>query len=119
MATPPVAVRVAHDEFREFLETCHQLDPSTSILGGPIKGESWLRCNFGMTCYNHNLLINDHSCTLGSMASLGAWAAGSLHPGGANVLFLDGRVSFTKDTIAHPTWQALGSMNGGEAITVP
>jgi prepilin-type N-terminal cleavage/methylation domain-containing protein/prepilin-type processing-associated H-X9-DG protein len=42
--------------------------------------------------------------------------AGSLHPGGANVLFGDGSVKFIKSTINRPTWWALGSRGGGEVV---
>ena len=40
-----------------------------------------------------------------------------MHSSGANVLFADGHVAFMKDTIALQTWQALGTRNGGEAVS--
>ena len=43
-------------------------------------------------------------------------SASSFHPGGVNVLFLDGSVRFIKTTINYDTWHAIGSMNGGELI---
>ena len=40
----------------------------------------------------------------------------SFHPGGANVLLMDGSVRFIKSGIALTTWNALGTRAGGEAI---
>jgi prepilin-type N-terminal cleavage/methylation domain-containing protein/prepilin-type processing-associated H-X9-DG protein len=49
----------------------------------------------------------------------GAAAKGfvSLHPGGANFAFADGSVHFLKQSIAMPTYCALGSRAGGEVIS--
>lgn len=44
-------------------------------------------------------------------------AARSRHPGGVNALLCDGSVRFIKDTIALPTWRALGSMSGSEVLS--
>jgi prepilin-type N-terminal cleavage/methylation domain-containing protein/prepilin-type processing-associated H-X9-DG protein len=41
----------------------------------------------------------------------------SFHPGGANFLFADGSVHFLKQSIAMPTYVALGSRNGGEVLS--
>lgn len=40
----------------------------------------------------------------------------SLHPTGAQGLLLDGSVRFISETIDLNTWQALGTMNGGEVL---
>ncbi|HID76097.1 MAG TPA: DUF1559 domain-containing protein [Planctomycetaceae bacterium] len=40
--------------------------------------------------------------------------ARSRHPGGVNILFVDGSVHFVSETIDVQTWRALGSRNGGE-----
>jgi prepilin-type processing-associated H-X9-DG protein len=40
----------------------------------------------------------------------------SRHPGGANVLMLDGSVHFISDSINERVWWALGSMAGGETV---
>ena len=41
----------------------------------------------------------------------------SKHPGGVQSLFCDGHVAFIKESISLPTWQALGSANGGEVVS--
>jgi prepilin-type N-terminal cleavage/methylation domain-containing protein/prepilin-type processing-associated H-X9-DG protein len=43
--------------------------------------------------------------------------AGSFHPGGANALFADGSVKFTKSSISQQTWWALGTRAGGEVVS--
>ena len=54
-------------------------------------------------------------------ASAGCWStmhysAGSFHPGGVDVGFVDGSGRFVNDTIDIAIWQALGSINGGELL---
>jgi hypothetical protein len=44
-------------------------------------------------------------------------AARSNHPGGVLAVLGDGSVHFFSDSIDLNTWQALGSMNGGEVIS--
>jgi prepilin-type N-terminal cleavage/methylation domain-containing protein/prepilin-type processing-associated H-X9-DG protein len=41
----------------------------------------------------------------------------SMHPGGSNMLFGDGSVRFLKNSIALPTFCALGSRAGGEVVS--
>ena len=41
----------------------------------------------------------------------------SRHPGGVNTLFGDGSVKFIKNSVALLTYRALGTRNGGEAIS--
>jgi prepilin-type processing-associated H-X9-DG protein len=36
--------------------------------------------------------------------------------GGVNTLFADGHVQFVSNSVALATWQAMGTMNGGEII---
>ena len=49
----------------------------------------------------------------------GCYPARSLHPGGCNHAMADASVRFLTDTIAVPTYQALGSRARGEAVAVP
>jgi prepilin-type N-terminal cleavage/methylation domain-containing protein/prepilin-type processing-associated H-X9-DG protein len=43
--------------------------------------------------------------------------ARSRHPGGINVLMGDGSVRFVKNTISHPIWIAINTINQGEVIS--
>ena len=45
-------------------------------------------------------------------------AASSRHPGGVNVLFLDGSVRFLKSSINYQTWHAIGTHAGCEVCSV-
>ena len=41
----------------------------------------------------------------------------SRHPGGVNNLFVDGSVHFIKNTVNLATWQAIGTIAGGEVVS--
>ena len=47
----------------------------------------------------------------------GVFGLSSYHPGGANVLLLDGSVRFLKDSASHADVWALGSISQGEIIS--
>jgi prepilin-type N-terminal cleavage/methylation domain-containing protein/prepilin-type processing-associated H-X9-DG protein len=46
-----------------------------------------------------------------------AYTARSYHAGGVNTAFVDGSVHFIANTIPQATWRALGTRNGGEAVS--
>jgi prepilin-type N-terminal cleavage/methylation domain-containing protein/prepilin-type processing-associated H-X9-DG protein len=56
-------------------------------------------------------------CTGGAGDNEAFAASRSRHPGGVNICFGDGSVRFIKDSIAHPIWIALNTMNSGEVIS--
>lgn len=76
----------------------------------------WLHSLQGDTLYNHNQGVDKLSCADGSNASIykSSYTAASHHPGGVNSVFLDGHVSFIKDTTTRDVWRALGTRAGGE-----
>ncbi len=45
-------------------------------------------------------------------------SARSNHTGGVNVLLADGHVTFINDNIAIEVWRAIGTMNGGETVSL-
>ena len=53
----------------------------------------------------------------GTIESVGVFGMSSHHPGGANVLLLDGSVKFLKDGANNATVWSLGSMNQGEIVS--
>lgn len=79
-------------------------------------GTTWVLSGYPQTWYNHVLTPNSSipDCTGGDPMSPGAFTARSLHSGGVNVLFADGRVRFTNDRIDQAIWRALGTASGSE-----
>jgi prepilin-type N-terminal cleavage/methylation domain-containing protein/prepilin-type processing-associated H-X9-DG protein len=55
-------------------------------------------------------------CQFGGNWGDAHFAASSYHPGGVNAGLVDGSVAFISDNINLSTWQAMGSINGGEII---
>ena len=45
-------------------------------------------------------------------------AARSRHSGGVNTAFADGTVRWMSNGVSLATWRALGTINGGEAVTL-
>jgi prepilin-type N-terminal cleavage/methylation domain-containing protein/prepilin-type processing-associated H-X9-DG protein len=87
------------------------------------KGERWTTQDpaRGGT-YSHTQLPNRRSCWYGTGGGGNdsfehMIAAGSNHPGGLNVLFMDGSVRFIKSSINYNAWHAMGSKDGGEVIS--
>lgn len=101
-------------EMERFASLCAGLDVPNTRPGGLIKGLNWLHGEFGHTLYNHVLPVNGRSCTNGTLVQEDAYSAGSLHPGGANIVYADGRVDFVRDSIELSIWRALASRGGGE-----
>lgn len=106
-------------QFDLFASACHREVPEGVPIDGAGKPGHWLHGDFGDTLYNHVLTVNDHSCLNGPSFQQSAWTAGSLHHFGANLLYLDGHISLTPQSIASATWRALGTRNGNEAISEP
>jgi len=84
------------------------------------KGDWWIA---DLTTYTHTQTPNRKSCYY-SDASGRPWvgavnviAASSRHPGGCNIALGDGSVKFIKATINPVTWQALGTIAGGEVLS--
>lgn len=110
------------------------------------KGHSWGDSRLGNTGFNTALPPNSPSCISGTNRDDDAlMAAGSYHTGGANVCLGDGAVRFISETIdcgnitnvlgypdgnlaephqwtgpsTHGTWGKLGTLRGGEAVSIP
>jgi prepilin-type N-terminal cleavage/methylation domain-containing protein/prepilin-type processing-associated H-X9-DG protein len=78
------------------------------------KGAAWFDGNYLNTLYNHHQTPNSPAPDCITYHDPGWKAARSRHPGGVNVLFVDGHVSFIKDAIAPPTWKAISTRAGWE-----
>jgi prepilin-type processing-associated H-X9-DG protein len=71
------------------------------------------------SCYWANL--NQFPATSSDQDFAGATqtmvAASSAHPGGVNVLFMDGSVRFVKNSVSFATWYAIATVAGGEIVS--
>ncbi|MEW4570806.1 DUF1559 domain-containing protein [Tautonia sp. JC769] len=105
-------------EYVRFADQCRGLDLRTAEVEFATRGLEWKKGLIASTIYNHAVPINGPSCTNGGSITAGAWTAGSRHPGGANVLMMDGHVRFLSESIAPATWRALGTRYGGEIVSL-
>jgi prepilin-type N-terminal cleavage/methylation domain-containing protein/prepilin-type processing-associated H-X9-DG protein len=87
-------------------------------------GEAWIFDITGVSFGNLLLPPNPQypNCDSSTVASNtlqnpGMWGLASHHPGGANVVMLDGSVKFLKDSTNQQTLWALGSIAQGEVIS--
>ena len=110
-------------------------DPRTQTLQGPTgipvtddfcrgiatrggqRGREWARGSFVLASFNHYLTPNSRTPDCLSGNHRGRFAARSYHPGGVNVLFLDGHVQFVKDAVGLATWRAIATGAGGEVVS--
>jgi prepilin-type processing-associated H-X9-DG protein len=104
------------------LNTCRAQNPKTATRLTSRQGMSWVMGEMCCTTYNHVETPNKQTCAgtgfPGTMANMPMQIPpSSRHPGGVNTLMGDGTVRFLKDTVALPTWRALGTRNGGEVIS--
>jgi prepilin-type processing-associated H-X9-DG protein len=75
--------------------------------------------------YTHTNLPNTKACRCwGGMYTLPYTAdtesvigASSAHPGGVNVLFMDGSVRFIKNSVNYVTWLAIASIGQAETVS--
>jgi prepilin-type processing-associated H-X9-DG protein len=84
------------------------------------KGEYWTLQDTGRGGpYYHIMPPNKPSCNTSS--DYGVFdsfiGASSFHPGGINILLMDGSVRFIKDTVNPTLWNALATRAGGEVIS--
>lgn len=105
------------DQYEAFLQACAGVNVAEANLSVQRKGYDWMHGELGRSLYNHDMPINGHTCTNGSLVQHGAWTASSAHPGGANVVFVDGHVKFIRDSVSLRIWHAIGTMDGKEVVT--
>ncbi len=90
------------------------------------KGARWINddCRWGGG-YSHTTLPNTRACfyqngsgrPAAGEATYTMIGASSFHPGGVNVLRMDGSVKFIKNSVNYATWIALSTINRGEIIS--
>jgi len=114
-------------QFQTWLQTCASL-ARTSTAGGwqlnmSYLGSDWFQGMYGWSLGNTLLAPNPQypncrTCTWdGDWDCSGMYGMSSFHPGGGNIAMADGSVKFLKSTTNFVTVWALGTRNGGEAIS--
>jgi len=111
--------------FQTFLNTC--VGAAKGSVGSnnnkSTVGRTWFMGMHGQTLGNTLLAPNSQypNCDMqawgGDMDGPGMWNMSSYHPGGANAAFADGSVRFIKSSTSLQAIWALGSRNGGEALS--
>ena len=82
-------------------------------------GSWWFWTGKECSLYNHTQAPNGHvpDCIHGScVTSIAMSTARSFHPGGVNLLFGDGSVTFVREGLDQAIWRSLGTRNGGELV---
>jgi len=103
-----------------FMQKCMQAPITTANQQWTWKGEWWA---FGGTqVYSHTVTPNRPACSYDDQQQDGRGTitlanASSLHPGGVNVLFMDGSVRFVKSSVNYLTWYAIATTAGGEVYS--
>ena len=91
-----------------------QVCQASALPRGHYKGEFWAHHDPGRGGgYFHTNPPNTKSCN-GGWLPYGWVTASSFHPGGVNVLLVDGSVKFVLQGINYSSWLALGTIAGGE-----
>ncbi len=98
------------DALADFCEAIPDRPTSFGYLGNHLaRGRPWYHGEIGSGLYNHVLPPNRPSCANQTHRPTGAMTAASLHPGGVNVAFGDGRVEFVSSSIDRRAWRDIAS----------
>jgi prepilin-type N-terminal cleavage/methylation domain-containing protein/prepilin-type processing-associated H-X9-DG protein len=104
----------------QFMQLCNSVPITSANQQWQWKGEWWA---FGGTMiYSHTQTPNRTSCVYHDINQDGRGtitmiAASSRHPGGVNVLFMDGSVRFVKSSVNYRTWYAIATPSADEVVT--
>jgi prepilin-type N-terminal cleavage/methylation domain-containing protein/prepilin-type processing-associated H-X9-DG protein len=108
----------------QFAQSCAQMVPgvfnNTNQQAWGWKGEWWAWSS--EMVYSHTNLPNRLACQYNDQnndgrASITAVNASSNHPGGVNVLFMDGSVRFIKSSVGYQPWIAIATPDGNETVS--
>ena len=105
---------------RQFALLCDSVPITSFNQQWQWKGEWW---GFGATMiYSHTQTPNRTSCVYHDInqdgrGTITMLAASSNHPGGVNVLFMDGAVRFIKNSVSYLTWYAIATPNNREGVS--
>ena len=104
----------------QFAELCNRVPITHANQQWQWKGEWW---GFGATMiYSHTQAPNRTSCVYHDInqdgrGTITMLSASSNHPGGVNVLFMDGSVRFVKNSVNYQPWYAIATPNRREGVS--
>jgi prepilin-type N-terminal cleavage/methylation domain-containing protein/prepilin-type processing-associated H-X9-DG protein len=104
----------------QFMQLCNRVPITSANQQWQWKGEWW---GYGATMiYSHTQTPNRTSCVYHDINEDGRGtitmaSASSNHPGGVNVLFMDGSVRFVKSSVDYWIWYAIATPNYGEPVS--
>jgi prepilin-type N-terminal cleavage/methylation domain-containing protein/prepilin-type processing-associated H-X9-DG protein len=104
----------------QFKQACDTVPVTQTNQNWTWKGEWW---GFGGTSiYSHTQTPNRTNCAYSDIGQDGRGTitmvtASSNHPGGVNVLFMDGSVRFVKSSVGVQPWYAIATPNNGEVVS--
>jgi prepilin-type N-terminal cleavage/methylation domain-containing protein/prepilin-type processing-associated H-X9-DG protein len=85
------------------------------------KGEWWISGEDGSSIYSHINTPNRKACVFGGGISRrpdgSMIGPSSNHPGGVNVLFMDGTVRFIKNSVNYVSWYAIATPDQNEVVS--
>jgi prepilin-type N-terminal cleavage/methylation domain-containing protein/prepilin-type processing-associated H-X9-DG protein len=104
----------------QFAQKCATIAPTNANQLWHWKGEFWSWCS--EMVYSHTNFPNRYACQYSnedndSRGTITLVNASSNHPGGVNVLFMDGSVRFIKSSVGVQPWYAIATTAGNEAIS--
>ncbi len=104
----------------QFAELCNRVPITGANQQWQWKGEWW--AYGGTMIYSHTQGPNRTSCVYHDInqdprATVTMIGASSNHPGGVNVLFMDGSVRFIKNSVNYKPWYAIATLDYGESVS--
>jgi prepilin-type N-terminal cleavage/methylation domain-containing protein/prepilin-type processing-associated H-X9-DG protein len=108
---------------QQYLSQCQGIPAGTPASSARMGYQWWTTYpSYLNSLYNHVGPPNSRQCQNNPLDSWGLDIYGtgppnSYHPGGVNVCMADGSVRFIKDAVGLQAWWALGTRNGGEALS--
>lgn len=102
---------IAPDQLDQFMHLCRQ-SAEQGLTTSRTRGSPWI-WPVPFASYDHTMFPNDVSCANDRLYMSGTMSASSYHPGGVNVLYVDGHVAFVATQIDLEVWRAIGDRQGG------
>ncbi len=104
----------------QFLQACQVNFQDPTQQNWSWKGEWW--AYGGTSTYSHTNTPNRYACDYAnayqdSRATITGVNPSSNHPGGVNVLFMDGSVRFIKSSVNYVSWYAIATPDNGEVVS--